>query len=310
MIDQLPLLSDAFSGYRRLRSWERLSYGLHVRRGPNRTLADELRAWSVILSPSAAFTSLTAAALRGWWEPATIAHPVFVAQPKRVPRPRRAGLLVCRHPQPFSAVEVAGLRVTSAEETLLAAARDLGLLDLVILGDSALRLGHCTVAGLEAAAAQRRRGAPLLRTVIPLLDPRSESAWESVMRVLHRAAGIEVEPQHKVFDDHGRFVARGDLSVVGTKRLHEYDGDGHRDPATHADDLGRERKLLRCGWQRVGFTARHLLREAGQILAETDAVLQRSWDPARLRAWQGLIDDSLYGRAGRARAYARWRRTR
>jgi hypothetical protein len=99
---------------------------------------------------------------------------------------RRPGLLVCRHTQPFPMNLVNGLRVATAAETILAAARDLGVLDLVILGDSALRLRQCTLTDLEITARQRRRGAPLLRQVIPLLDAQSESAWESIMRVLHR----------------------------------------------------------------------------------------------------------------------------
>ena len=104
-----------------------------------------------------------------------------------------------------------GLRITTAAETILAPARDLGVLDLVILGDSALRLRHCTLTDLEITARQRRRGAPLLRQVIPLLDARSESAWESIMRVLHQAAEIPVTPQHEIFDAQGRFIARADL---------------------------------------------------------------------------------------------------
>jgi hypothetical protein len=83
---------------------------------------------------------------------------------------------------------------------MLAAARDLGVLDLVLMADSALRLGHCTIDDLVEAAAQCRRGAPMLRRIIGLLDKRSESPWESVMRVLHLAADIPIEPQHEVFD--------------------------------------------------------------------------------------------------------------
>ena len=49
-----------------------------------------------------------------------------------------------------------GIRLASAAETLLAAARDLGLLDIVILGDAALHLRDCTIEELQAAAAQRR----------------------------------------------------------------------------------------------------------------------------------------------------------
>jgi hypothetical protein len=60
-----------------------------------------------------------------------------------------------------------------------------------MMGDSALRLGHCTIDELVLAAGQRRRGAPMLRRVIDLLDKRSESPWESVMRVLHLAADIQ-----------------------------------------------------------------------------------------------------------------------
>ncbi len=116
-----------------------------------------------------------------------------------------------------------GLRITTGAETLLAAARDLGVLDLVILGDSALRCGHCNLEELRATAAQRRRGAPRLRAVLALLDDRSESPWESVMRVLHVAAEINVEPQRRIYDSRGRFVARADLWLVGTRRIHEYD---------------------------------------------------------------------------------------
>jgi hypothetical protein len=49
-----------------------------------------------------------------------------------------------------------GIRVASAAETLLAVARDLSVLDLVILGDSALHQGACTVEQLSTAAAERR----------------------------------------------------------------------------------------------------------------------------------------------------------
>jgi hypothetical protein len=136
---------------------------------------EELAAWQLVLPRTAAFSHLTAAQLRGWWLPATIAHPVFAAMLNADSRPRRPGLLVCRHTQPFPMNLVNGLRITTAAEMILAAARDLGVLDLVILGDSALRLRHCTLTDLEIAARQRRRGAPLLRQVIPLLDARSES---------------------------------------------------------------------------------------------------------------------------------------
>jgi hypothetical protein len=48
-----------------------------------------------------------------------------------------------------------------------------------------------------------------------------------VLRVLHRAADIPVEPQHVIVDDYGRFLARADLLIKGTRRIHEYDGAVH-----------------------------------------------------------------------------------
>jgi hypothetical protein len=173
-------------------------------------------------------------------------------------------------PQESGASHVCGLhpphrrRTSSADnagEAMLAVARDLGVLDLVLMGDSALRLGHGTIDELAEAAARRRRGAPMLRRIIRMLDQRSESPWESVMRVLHRAADIPVEPQHEVFDHWGRFVARGDLWIVGTNRLHEFDGGGHREADIQRSDLTRDRRLIEANWQRFGFTKAQLLNE-------------------------------------------------
>jgi hypothetical protein len=240
--------------------------------------------------------------------PAPIVHPVFAAMSADDPRPRRSGLFACRHPKPVAINLIEGLRVTTPAETILAAARDLGVLDLVIMADCALRLGHCTLGDLKIAAGQHRRGAPLLRTVIPLLDKRSESPWESIMRVLHRAAEIPVTPQAEIFDDRGRFVARADLLIDGTNRIHEYDGALHREGDVHQGDLARDRRLVSNAWQRHGFTSGDLLHGGNAIIADADRLLGRSWDPRRLSAWNHLVAHSLYGRPGRARAYRQWSR--
>jgi len=273
-----------------------------------RNLGDDLRAWSLVLPPASAFTHLTAAELYGWWLPSAPRHPVFVAMRRSDPRPRRPGLLVCRHPRSFGFTVCDGLRLTTPAETILAAARDLGVLDLVVLGDSALRLDQVTLTELQIAADRRRRGAPLLRQVIPLLDKRSESAWESIMRVLQRAAEIPVEPQYPVHTADGRFIARADFRVLGTRRLHEYDGADHRRAEVQDGDLRRDRSLLTEGWQRYGYTSRHLLNEAASIIREADQLLGRQWDAARLRAWEDLLNTSMLRRPGRSRALDHWRR--
>jgi len=128
------------------------------------------------------------------------------------------------------------------------------------------------------------------------------------MRVLHRAAEIPVTPQQDLFDQFGHFVARADLLIDGTPRLHEYDGAVHRDADVHEADLTRDRALISANFERFGFTSRQILKGGAGIIADVDRLLGRPWDPRRLAAWNQLIEHSLYGRAGRARAYQHWRR--
>lgn len=285
--------------------WTAVTPGAHVAsREPE--LVDRLRAWALVLPETASFTHLSAAELRGWWLPARVPQPVFVTVPRHHRHPQRRGLRVDRTGA-TPTESVSGLPVAPAAETLLACARDLDLLDLVPMADSALRAGDCDWDELAELAAGRRPGSRQLRRVLPQLDQRSESAWESVMRVLHTAVGIKVEPQHTIRNAAGGFVARADLWLVGTRRLHEYDGEVHRDRDVHRADLDRDRRLVEEGWQRCGYTSTDLLRRGGSIIASADAVLGRGWDPSRLDVWRNLVRRSLYGPEGRARARTRWR---
>jgi hypothetical protein len=131
------LTERALRGSTRSRRWERLSHGLYVP-PHSRVLAVDLAAWQLVLPASACFTSLTSAELRGWWQPARVAHPVFVSVPSSDRHPQRRELSVTRHREAVDSELIDGIRLASAAETLLAAAKDLGLLDVVILGDSAL----------------------------------------------------------------------------------------------------------------------------------------------------------------------------
>jgi hypothetical protein len=120
----------------------------------------------------------TTAAFDGWWLPDAPPHPVFAAMRKADPPPRRSGLYICRHPKPFPmTIKAGGLKITAPAETLLACARDLGILDVVILADSALRQRDVTLTELKIAANQRRRGAPMGRP----WDNRRLQAWEELL---------------------------------------------------------------------------------------------------------------------------------
>lgn len=297
---------EILRGHPRSVGCERVAHGLWVRDAGALDLVDRLRVLRHALPEGAVFSSLTAAAVRGWWSAARVDHPVFVAVGQGGRYPERRGVRVARLARPPGLEVVRGSPLAPAAETVLALARDLALLDLVPLVDHALRRRHCTLDELGEVARGRRRGAPALRRALPLLDERAQSPWESVLRVLHRAAEIEVVPQHEVRDSGGGFVARADLWLVRTRRIHEDDGGIHREADQHRRDLSRDRRLVEVGWQRCGCTASEVLQGAAGIIASADAVLGRGWQPRRLRAWQHLVAGSLHSTAGRARVRALW----
>jgi hypothetical protein len=300
-------------GRRRGMTWRKVGYGLYRRESgagrseaTGRDLAD-LHAWQELLPPTACFTHLTGAEVHGLWLPPVPDDlPVAVGLHTSDTRPKRPELRVMRHQRPVVPEEVRGLRVAPVPEVLLAAARDLGLLDLVVMVDSALRRGACTREDLAAFAGSRRWGAPALQRALRYADQRAESPWESMLRMFHVLCGAPVEPQHEVHDGRGVFVARGDLWLPGTTTLHEYDGGVHRDRRTHLRDLARERALANIGWTRRGYTAGDLLGRAHVMLREVDAALGRPHEPRRVDAWRGALTESLFTGAGRARLLRRW----
>jgi len=283
-----------------------VTHGLYVPSAVDGAYNDA-RAWQEVLPRDGVFSHLTAARLHGWWlPPLPDETPLWCALPQSGPRLRRKGLRVARHPKPSPSVELVGLRVATPAETLLACAADLHLLDLVVLLDAALHRGSCTRAEVASAAAARRRGAPLLRRALHLADGRAESAWEVLLRVLHVACDVPVEPQHEVRHD-GVLLGRGDLWIRGTRTLQEYDGGGHRDPSQHRDDLRRDRRLAERGWQRHGYTSSDLTSRAVTVLRDADRALDREHRPERIRAWHEMLARSLFTPAGTSRLRSRWR---
>ena len=282
-----------------------MSHGLH-RPSSDTTPATILRTWQLALPPTGRFSHLTAAGLYGWWLPPLPERlPVWASIHEDESRPRRHGLKTVR--QDFLAAPrlVAGVRLDPPADTILACARDLGLLDLVVLMDAALQLGSCTRADLEGAARRRRRGVPLFRRALELTDGRSESLWETLLRLLHRVCDIDVEPQHRLYDTAGTELARADLWVRGTNALHEYDGHHHLDKSRQRKDLARARRINNVDWVRRGYTDVDVLHRSVGILRDADLSLGREHRPDRIRAWHRLLKDSLMTPTGHDRLLRR-----
>ncbi len=261
-----------------------------------------LEAWQLALPGTGRFTHLTGAQLHGLWLPPLPDDlPVFAAMAKDEPRPRRTGLSITRHVEVGAAVDADGLAVDAVPEVILACARDLELLDVLVLVDSALQLEKCSSDDLADMARQRRRGSRMLRKVLPLADRRSESPYETLLRVLHVVCDAPVEPQFVLKDEHGGFVARADLWLKGTTALHEYDGAHHLPRRRQRKDLARARRIGNETWIRRGYTSAEVLHQGVAILRDVDLSLGRPHDPSRIRAWHTLLVESLFTPSGQQR---------
>ena len=262
------------------------------------TALADLLAWQQALRPGACFTHLSAVIVRGWALPELPADlPVWIAQEKGINPSRRRGARVIRQSTPPDGEVIAGVRLARPAETLLACARDLSVLDLVVVIDSALHCGDVGVAELQAVVAGRRPGAARLREALRLADGRSESAWESLLRVLHVVCGFEVEPQRE-FHHQGQFVARADLHLVGTRSLHEYDGAEHRKKARQQSDLRRDRRILAAGLVRRGYAKDDITDRPMEILRDACTATGRAFDPHALEPWLVLWNDSSFSPYG------------
>lgn len=141
----------------------------------------------------------------------------------------------------------------------------------------------------------------MLRRAVCLADPRSESWWESVLRVLHVVAGLgPVQSQVELFD--GRtFVARADLHLVGTRRYPECDGSDHRDRDRHREDLRRDKAMARLGLERYGYTTGEIAYRPEVVIADGERARGLAPDPRRVQAWWRVARPSTLTNGGRAR---------
>ncbi len=285
--------------------WKQLTYGVHVH--VDADTRGDLAGWQLLLPAHGSFTHLTGAGLRGWWlPPLPMSMPVLVSMGQRDPRPMRSGIRTIRLARPSEFEVIDGLRVAAPLEILLACAHDLGLVDLVVLLDGAAFAGDIDLDEVRAVlhGLSRRRGLAALRRALELADARSESPWETMLRLLLVSCGIEVEPQYVVPGRHGP-IARADLWVVGTRTLQELDGEVHLPKTQQRKDLRRMRRLGEEDWARHGYTSDDVLHRAVRVLADADRAVGREHEPERIRLWHDLLRASLFTPAGRARLAAR-----
>jgi hypothetical protein len=186
---------------------------------------------------------------------------------------RRGSVHLRAAPLPADEVtEVDGFRVTTPARTVVDLARTLAPGPAVAAGDAALRRGT-TGAEVEAvlASSAGRPGLSAARRACRALDPRSESAGESLSRVLlHRMGLAPSDLQYEVHDASGALVGRCDFVWREQRTLGEFDGrvkygrllrPGQRPEDVLWAEKQREDALRDLGWQVVRWTWADLDRE-------------------------------------------------
>lgn len=294
--------------------WRRLSHGLYAPVSEPDELAEQVRALAQVLPRESGFGHLTSAALRGWWLPNHLGAHVLLATTTSRVHVQRPGLYVRR--SDLAEFESVGadnsIACVTGAQTLLELAKDLTLVDLVPMVDCALARGT-DAADIEAASRRRSRGAATLRKALRLADPLSESWWESVLRLQHVLTGLgPVQCQVEIRDElaRGRFVARADLHLVGTRRYPECDGGEHRSRERHVKDLRRDKALSRLGLERYGYSTAEIAYQPELVISDAESARGLVPDQRRLQTWWRLARPSSLTAVGRRRLAARLDRYR
>ena len=107
--------------------------------------------------------------------------------------------------------------------------------------------------------------------------------------MFHDAMEVPVAPQAVLRDEAGNVVAHADLLVIGTRRVHEYDGAHHRAKSQQRIDLRRNRGLAQWGFDRRGFALDDLLNHAAVVMHELDRELGRAHSRSRLERWRTWV---------------------
>jgi hypothetical protein len=191
---------------------------------------------------------------------------------------RRGVRFVEGYLRPEDVLVMDGLPVTTPTRTASDLLRRLRRPWALAAADGLTHAGLTTPADIEAYLA-RLRGYPGIvqaRELVLLVEPRSESAGESVQRLRLVDGGLgRPEPQYVVLDRTGRTVGRVDHAYVAQRVICEHDGVEFH---SHPDDKTRDERRRWCltevlGWRLVVTTGHDLFGKDNAFEREVGAYL-------------------------------------
>jgi hypothetical protein len=188
-----------------------------------------------------------------------------------------------------------GIPVTTPERTWLDLAEMLSVDELVVVGDSCVRVPRFELEGKDTPLCgledlQRmidrhkgKRGIRRAREAIRLIRVGSDSPQESLLRLAMVRAGLpEPELNVPIIDDAGTRHHEPDLSYRKYRVGVEYEGEHHGDEGQIVRDIARSERYAALGWAEVRISKRHMHDDAKAAVAKIRAALvQAGWRPSR-----------------------------
>jgi hypothetical protein len=236
------------------------------------------------LPPGAVAADLTAGALHGLWLPPDVGDNLAVVLAgtgrRRAPRSRahsiRSELRGRRRTLARDEIVLAGgTPATSEVRTWVDLAEILRLPDLVAAGDSVLR-GTTELADLDQAVrrARGRRGVVRAKVALSMLDGRSRSRPESVLRCHLVMGGLPMpEVNAAIVNDRGEWVAEPDLLYRRARLALEYNGSEHANPKRMRRDITRAIDMVSEGWLTLTFGPVEVFRRPDEMVALVRTIL-------------------------------------
>jgi hypothetical protein len=283
-------LSDTVLRGRRFR---RLFRGVYV----SAAVELEVRHWilAAVLAMPAGSVASHVSALRLYGFTIGPLHPFHVSTESKT-HTRHPGIVPHQRKHRIGAVVVDGVPVTGPDRTIVDIATKVTFIELVQAIEVMLHRGHTTLDRLTRYALDRHLdGVRRTRRALTIAREGAESPMETLVRLMIVFARLpEPIPNLQIRDDHGLFLARGDLVLPRWRILVEYDGWHHElDADQRVRDIGRRERLEAAGWRLIIVTAGDL-RQPQQIVRRVHAALvERGWtgpNPVFSDQWETWFD--------------------
>jgi hypothetical protein len=229
-------------------------------------------------SPDAYASHHTAAEL--WGIPVPIDGLVHVTTAKLQGRNRRRGVLTHQPLVVRGGTTVRhGLRISAPEQVFCElAAAGIGLVDLVVAGDTMLKKGLATLESLTRSVdSMSGAGVRVARRAVAYVRVGVDSAMESRLRMLLVLAGFP-EPEVNVIlrNLSGDWSRRFDMCYLALKLIIEYDGEQHGDLDQRDSDIHRREELERLGYTLVQVTSLGIYRDPARTLRRVADALREA----------------------------------